>query len=124
MIGCMLEGMPIRGRKDRITEEFYLKNFADLFSRNSDIPVTSMVDPLTKVLAERLKGTRLKGGTQHKPGELSSEEINFLIKISQHSRLNEKSGFLIFEVLTTVFVGRPSIALTILDTIILLIKRF
>jgi hypothetical protein len=38
-----------------------------------------MVDPFVRVLSERLKGTRLKGGTQHKQGELSSEEVHFLI---------------------------------------------
>ena len=56
LIGCMLEIMAIRGRKDRITEEFYLTNFSDLYARNADIPVTAMVDPLSKVLSERIKG--------------------------------------------------------------------
>ena len=50
-------------KKDRITEEFCLRNFSILFQNNQDIPVSVIVDPLNKIFAERLKGYRKQGGT-------------------------------------------------------------
>lgn len=59
-----------------------------------------------------------------KPGHLTSEELNFLVAISGHSHVKGSSGLSILELLSTVYIGRPSIAMTIQPTIIELIKRF
>jgi hypothetical protein len=61
------------GKRDRLTEEFILKNFIGLFEQYVDLPVGLLADPVIKVFGERLKKN------QNKPGYLTTEEINFLI---------------------------------------------
>jgi hypothetical protein len=43
-------------RKDKITQEFVLKNLTDLFQSRPDIPVTVLIEPVTEIFTERLKG--------------------------------------------------------------------
>lgn len=58
------------------------------------------------------------------PGHLSSEELSFLIKIAEHSRLSAQSAFAIFEILSTLFVSRPGIALMLVDPIVHIVDKF
>ena len=58
------------------------------------------------------------------PGHLSLEELHFLIKIAEHSRLTAQSAFAIFEIITTLYVSRPGIALMLIDSIIHIVEKF
>ncbi len=50
-------------KKDRVTEEFVLRNLSELFEQRPDIPIAVLLEPLIEILSERLKGERLQGGT-------------------------------------------------------------
>jgi len=116
--------MRSRGKKDRVTEEFCLKNFLHFFNKYPDIPILLLVEPLINLFNDRIKGERKQGGSQHKPGNLSSEEINFINRICQHPKLNQNSALQILELLATIYVSRPKIASAILDSIIDIIQKY
>lgn len=63
--------------KDRISEEFTFKNFLQIFNNYPEIPIFMLIEPTTQIFSERIKGNRDRN--QFKFGNLTSEEINFLI---------------------------------------------
>jgi hypothetical protein len=76
-----------RERNDRVIEEHILKNFTMLFDSYEDLPMNLLVEPVVAVLSERIKTVRQEGG-RVKRGQISSEELGFIIKISTHKRLS------------------------------------
>lgn len=78
-----------RERNDRVIEEHLLKNFTMLFDTYEDLPMNLLVEPVVTVMADRIKTVRQEGG-RVKRGQISSEELGFIIKISAHKRLSQQ----------------------------------
>jgi len=55
---------------------------------------------------------------------LSTEELNFLIEASKNQKITANSAFLVLEVLATIYISKPAVALTLLPTIISIISKF
>jgi hypothetical protein len=49
-------------RRCRLTEEFALRNFLQIFDEYPEIPIFVLVDQLTAIYSERVKGERKQGG--------------------------------------------------------------
>jgi len=77
-----------------------------------------------QIFRERIRGERKQGGNSQKPGNLSTEELNFLIEASKHQKLTANSAFLVLEILATIYISKPAVALTLLPTIIAIISKF
>lgn len=50
----------LNSKRDRLTEEFVLKNFLSLFDQHQDLPLGLLVDPVIQVFSDRLRGQRNK----------------------------------------------------------------
>ena len=54
--------MRVKGKKERVTEEFCLRNFLELIEKYPEIPLNVIVDPMLQIFGNRLKGERKHGG--------------------------------------------------------------
>ena len=80
-----------------------------------------VLDAVVQAFSDRIKGDR---NSKVKPGNLNSEELTFLIKMSQNPGLKAGSALQLLELLSTVYVGRTSVASVLLPTILELTQRF
>lgn len=71
-----------------------------------------------------MKGERSQGGTQLKPGSITTEQLYFLVRVSQHPRITTQSALLLLELLSTIYMGKPLLATTVLRAITELVHRF
>ena len=75
------------------------------------------------IFNQKLEGTRSLGGEKHKPGFLTSEEVSFLLRMTQHKNLQSSQAVKILVVLATVYITKPTVAKAILPTISSLIEK-
>lgn len=91
LISAFVELIRDKNNRDRLCEEFVLRQYIDLFFKHPELPINLVVEPVTNVFADRLKGE--KNGSKYKTGHLTSEETWFIIKMSQHEKLMPQTAF-------------------------------
>jgi len=95
----------VKNRHDRLSESFILRNFHELFAKNLDLVTLNLIlDPIVQAFSERIKGDRLN---KVRAVSLASDEIYFLLQMSQHENLNKNSALQLLELLSTVYIGKP-----------------
>jgi len=59
-----------------------------------------------------------------KHGTITTEQLYFLIRVSRHPKITSHSALLLLELLSTIYMGKPLLATTILRSITDLVHRF
>lgn len=58
ILTTMFDVMRDKERRCRLTEEFAFRNFIQIFEEYPEIPIFVLVDPLTVIFSDRIKGER------------------------------------------------------------------
>ncbi len=104
----------IENHADLSLREFMLRNFRDIFSKYQSIPVDVLLEPLVKQL-------QVSEGSSYL---LNVFDIEFLRDVAQHAQLKIKSGILLFDLLSKVYLNNFIWAPALLPSIRIVVERF
>ena len=94
---------------------FIIDLFFQAYKTHTDLTTFHLVlDPLIHSYQERLKGDRQN---KVKPGTLQVDEADFLSKVVMHEMVPKQSSQQLLELLSTLYIGRPSIASQLLPAL-------